>query len=607
MNKFTLFTAISLLMISCGKYSPAIREALKLSGNNREQLEKVLQHYHLPTDSLKLKAACFLIRNMPGHYTLHNEKIDRIRQIIDKDTNCSYYYKKLYDITLEHFIQEGSDSFREEDVQHITADFLIRHIDASFELAYRQKLFDILPFDLFLEYVLPYRFGHERLDLWRDSLQVIFEKEPTGIFFQDFFKEQPYFKLNKHPSPDNRHVKVVRDLLQQDPFKDCYFGACDDMLERRALGLPIILDGIPFYSNRNGYHYWCSNPPLVSKESTIPNAFDRRTAKVYRQTYTRNPVLVPEKDEFVPELFRNPFLQDVTDLYCHTVDITIKSNTTDHPRHVYLCVFNNQQWKPIAAGEVSHGEAIFKQLAKNIVYLPVYYTSAGKSMPYNYPFILDTKGNIKYLIPDKSNRVTLHLERKNPDQMNTLPYYMKKVNGTIVEGANDKKFTQKDTVFIFKDTGKLHYEAYSLHPNKKYKWFRIEKSYNFIAELYFMDLNNKILRGQTDELQCAVIDENPLTSLLLNKELIIHFDSAVNVNKLICFPKTDGNGVFPGNIYELFYFDADGWHSLGIQEGSRFYVEYGNVPGNALYWLHNLTTGLEERIFTNNGDKVIFW
>ncbi len=90
MNKILPVIWISLLLFSCERYTPGTCEALKLSGSNRVQLEKVLQHYSSPADSLKLQAALFLIENMPGHYTLRGDKIDLFRQAIDQDTTCSY-------------------------------------------------------------------------------------------------------------------------------------------------------------------------------------------------------------------------------------------------------------------------------------------------------------------------------------------------------------------------------------------------------------------------------------------------------------------------------------------------------------------------------------
>lgn len=44
-----------------------LQNALEQAGNNRSELEKVLEYYK--NDSLKLEAARFLIRNMPYHYS----------------------------------------------------------------------------------------------------------------------------------------------------------------------------------------------------------------------------------------------------------------------------------------------------------------------------------------------------------------------------------------------------------------------------------------------------------------------------------------------------------------------------------------------------------
>lgn len=53
-----------------------LEQALKKSGNNRSELEKVLAHYsQKDTDSLKLQAAIFLIENMPGHYSYYGASL----------------------------------------------------------------------------------------------------------------------------------------------------------------------------------------------------------------------------------------------------------------------------------------------------------------------------------------------------------------------------------------------------------------------------------------------------------------------------------------------------------------------------------------------------
>ena len=47
--------------------------ALSQSGSNRTNLESVLSHYR--NDSLKYKAACFLIENMSGYYSLKSPDV----------------------------------------------------------------------------------------------------------------------------------------------------------------------------------------------------------------------------------------------------------------------------------------------------------------------------------------------------------------------------------------------------------------------------------------------------------------------------------------------------------------------------------------------------
>lgn len=76
---------------------------------------------------------------------------------------------------------------------------------------------------------------------------------------------------------------------------------------------------------------------------------------------------------------------------------------------------------------------------------------------------------------------------------------------------------------------------------------------------------------------------------------------------MVCLPRSDGNGIYPGNIYELLYHDLEGWRSLGEKIATDFYIEYDDVPSGALYWLRNLSGGVEERIFTWENGMQQFW
>lgn len=75
MKNNILFVRFLFSLLSCdklpselrNKVSEEVQEALDEAGTNRQELERVLLHYNKnPQDSLKFKAACFLIQNMKG-------------------------------------------------------------------------------------------------------------------------------------------------------------------------------------------------------------------------------------------------------------------------------------------------------------------------------------------------------------------------------------------------------------------------------------------------------------------------------------------------------------------------------------------------------------
>ena len=84
---------------------------------------------------------------------------------------------------------------------------------------------------------------------------------------------------------------------------------------------------------------------------------------------------------------------------------------------------------------------------------------------------------------------------------------------------------------------------------------------------------------------------------------------SVELSALCYLPRTDDNFIREGEEYELCYWDGDGWASLGRQTGRRATQElvYDNVPGNVLLLLHNHTKGKEERIFTYENGKQVWW
>ena len=82
MKKFFITLLILFCFIRCKESD--LNRALSMAGDNADELEAVLDYYsHDPKDSLKYRAALFLIENMPGHYSLGGRYIDLYYDSVD--------------------------------------------------------------------------------------------------------------------------------------------------------------------------------------------------------------------------------------------------------------------------------------------------------------------------------------------------------------------------------------------------------------------------------------------------------------------------------------------------------------------------------------------
>ena len=208
-----LLVYVSLLLVACNETK--LEYALRRAGDNRMELEKVLLHYSQEKkDSLKLKAACFLIENMPGHYTKVGDIFERCWEL-----NTSFLNRKQLDLYASVYMTDGF--YVTEDVASITADYLIRHIDASFKL-FEYSWVKELPFEIFLEYVLPYRLEYERLNLWRDSLGVLKQSIEAQEAIDEYKYDASRVSLKLDAESDVSYQNSVQ-LFERDVRNDCHY------------------------------------------------------------------------------------------------------------------------------------------------------------------------------------------------------------------------------------------------------------------------------------------------------------------------------------------------------------------------------------------------
>lgn len=110
-----------------------------------------------------------------------------------------------------------------------------------------------------------------------------------------------------------------------------------------------------------------------------------------------------------------------------------------------------------------------------------------------------------------------------------------------------------------------------------------------------------------------VFDGNPLTYFVDSRDTVgryVGIDVGENKKEQVAYLKfqsrNDMNCVQPGDEYELLYWEGSGFKSLGKQVAADT-VLYYTAPAHALYWLRNLSGGTEERVFTYENRRQVWW
>lgn len=183
MNKIIFFETIIILLCmlySC-KNKNTLDNVLNKANDNRLELLKVIDHYQNTDnkDSLKLKAALFLIENMPKHGSIWSEAIDTFRQkVYSSDTLL------LMEPMNEWWnaLKTNDKPVFKSDLKYLKANFLIQNIDKAFKVWQESPWKSEVNFDIFCRYILPYRFETELLvDGWRDTLYNEYHPLVKGV------------------------------------------------------------------------------------------------------------------------------------------------------------------------------------------------------------------------------------------------------------------------------------------------------------------------------------------------------------------------------------------------------------------------------------------
>lgn len=587
----------------CSRSNNDTDDTLNLSDNNKRVLE-----YYSTHDSLKLKlrAAEFLVANMPDHYSFMGAYMDDYMQKIDSIYFEQPYYNKYvyYSISLNysHIDKMSQKIF---DIDNISADFLILWINKSFIYFQELPWLKDVSFEDFCEHVLPYRLadGLKIEDYYSHSDSIIDSLKSSYAIHNDM-ESIISTALSIHAGHSNKisYSQIPDPIISNSPI-DCHEGALSDYFFFRSLGFPVVYDFVPHWGSRDGRHAWTA---FVGHEDMDTHG----AAKIYRKAFSKQPKPNEESTgNFIPYFFEDNFIADVTDVYIDTSDCAFRINSQfTNANNIYLCVFNEQQWQPVDWAPNISNKAKFKNVGKGIIYLPITY-KGNVEMIIDYPFLLNTNGKIQKLKPHAMNTHQLIVNRKYPLTPQKEKWSANFFNARL-EVSNNEKFDNSNTIGTITNMD-LPDHMIKLSNITKYKYWRIvsEKKVD-IAEIKFIDSHNNII---IPIISCEydstnLFDNDKLSYVPGINTITFEFESPLEIKEIIITPRNDGNYIYPRHTYSLFYMDSKGWKLHQTKTATDNYIEFDNVPKNALYWIRNLTEGKEERIFTvDNSENIVFW
>jgi len=447
MRIFLPAVSLAFLSLSCSCTSgSALEQVLNSAGSNRPELESVLPHYRTTdVNPDKLRAAEFLIENMPAHYSYADDRIYEYydyaaRILADKNLTPEQQRDSLLAVTdLKYRDLPGQIV---PDAQIIKADYLIRTIDTSYDGWVNCDWASQLTFDEYLEWLLPYKAAElQELDAWRDTLLAHFGKgleHPvkndveynTTIATANMLRNDAYHGLNRYGLYTRAGLPLLNAHLQaSQTYGNIPDYALTAVLIFRSAGVPAVLDETPVGSRGTAATSWYVIKSDRGEELTsewdlatmIGGSFFpyERGPKVYRHTYAIN----PERWEYRQKArYQYPFelgRKDVTSRYFLTSDLAVPIDRTIRKRlkdrYVYIASAVRSEgppWQIVDFGVMKRGKALFHDMGREVLYQIQGY-DGNALIPISEPFILHKDNKIEYVSADTLDSPNLDKWKNN--------------------------------------------------------------------------------------------------------------------------------------------------------------------------------------------------
>lgn len=635
-------------LASChNRYASDVKEALLFAGSNRSELEYVLEHYaENRADSLKFRAACFLIGNMPHHFNYPEEPYRAYCASLDSLflIEMSYEdYIKEANIILRHHARKLRPLY---DSHTITGDYLIWNIDHAFDQWETLPYLEHLNFDEFCEYVLPYKcLDGQPLNKWKQdwNTQGVDMKNIPQIDEYKYNVRRFVEAANRDFSENCRMTTLGTDDMNILDILDLYtlahrpYGSCKEMaqlvlLNTRSKALPVSLDFTPAWPDRSASHFW--NNLFSAHRTNIDfeglgypgerHYQEKFLGKVYRISYSPHPLLLQalEQEGEIPNSL-SLFTRDVTDAYGRTTTISIPVQPCMPADFAYLATFDNEQWIPGGIGKIKRGKAVFEKVPLGILYIAGTYKD-GAFIPSSDPFIVDTRKRVTPLKTSQTETLSIHLTRKFPafEHVHWVNEYLRMGR---IEASDTPDFIHADSITDFPEWHFLAGEEI-IRDTVPHRYWRLISSTphsSDFAEIYFYErrsgkrIKGELLhpdapvRNKSHDTPEYICDDDPLTYFATENTdtprwVGFDFGAPVAMQKVAYIRRGDGNDICPDDTYELYYWKNGQWVLHERQKAENVYIDFEDVPAGGLYFIRDSTRGMQNRTFVyRNG--VVRW
>jgi hypothetical protein len=619
----------SFLLLSSGcspKKNSPLEEVLELAGSNRHELERVIAHYKAdPADSLKLKAAEFLILNMPGKYSESYEAPWEDVATVNLRWSSSSDKQKVLDT------YQLGNPVRKEDIEHITSEYLINNIDLAFQAWNDKPWGKYISFDTFCEEILPYRIGTEPLENWREKVLASFAdinnslKDDSTITAVEACGKVndvlPRFRLDK----DFSNMSFTQLMATTR-------GMCDSQAAlaafvMRGLGIPVTIDFTPQWRNHPTGHSWnsvCDSAGQhISFMGTETNPYDShqgntlQKAKAYRKTYRHHRIVETDEVHTTPLFQDNLF--DISSEHNNMASaaIPVKYHPEIPPGSVFLALFYDFEWRLTGHGEADPDSLRFQHAGKDILYLPIYYTN-GNQTPAGDPFYIDTDGKTHILSPDSPDSL-MAFGSITPG--NDLSLSGRMVNA-VFESSETPDFSKTRIIHEITETPKLYNKVKLKYPTtcRYIRYKAPENSYCNVSEITLYDLSGNKLEGTNIGSPGSYKDLGDTADKAFDGDITTFYDAAgpeeswtgldLGTDKKIAAihysPRLANTGIYEGYEYELFCWTDNGWESIGKKTATGQIIEF-NAPRNALLYLGNNTAKKKGKVFFILNDNIFYY